>query len=65
MASETVGFIGIGAMGRPMARCLDAAGFSLLVNDVDRATAGLNLGPGQDHTDLARRLERAAKAKLS
>ena len=26
MATETVGFIGIGTMGQPMARCLGAAG---------------------------------------
>ena len=39
MASESVGFIGIGTMGQPMARCLDAAGFALVGNDIDDATA--------------------------
>ncbi len=39
MASQTIGFIGVGTMGQPMARCLDTAGFPLVVNDVDRAAA--------------------------
>ncbi len=39
MTVETVGFIGTGTMGQPMARCLDAAGFALVVNDIDRAAA--------------------------
>lgn len=39
MAADTVGFIGVGTMGQPMARCLDAAGFALVVYDIDRAAA--------------------------
>ncbi len=39
MAAETIGFIGVGTMGQPMARCLDAAGFALVVNDIAQATA--------------------------
>ena len=40
---RNIGFIGLGAMGAPMAGCLSAAGFELAVFDVDgertRATA--------------------------
>ncbi len=39
MAAQTIGFIGVGTMGQPMARCLDAAGFGLVVNDADHETA--------------------------
>ena len=39
MTAETVGFIGIGTMGQPMARCLGTAGFALVVNDIDGAAA--------------------------
>lgn len=34
---QTVGFIGIGSMGRPMSRCLAQAGFTVVLNDVDQA----------------------------
>lgn len=34
---QTVGFIGIGSMGRPMSRCLAQAGFTVTLNDVDQA----------------------------
>jgi 4-hydroxybutyrate dehydrogenase / sulfolactaldehyde 3-reductase len=37
MAMDTIGFIGLGRMGRPMASNLCRKGFSLLVYDVDRA----------------------------
>ena len=36
VAIRRVGFIGLGNMGRPMATRLAAAGFSLVVHDVDR-----------------------------
>ena len=39
MTTETIGFIGVGTMGQPMARCLGAAGFGLVVNDIDAGTA--------------------------
>ena len=39
MSGEIVGFIGVGTMGQPMARCLHAAGFGLVVSDVNAATA--------------------------
>ncbi len=39
MAADTVGFIGVGTMGQPMARCLGTAGFALVVNDIDGAAA--------------------------
>jgi len=37
----TVGFIGVGAMGGPMAQNLVKHGFSLVVHDIDRAKAEL------------------------
>ena len=33
----TIGFIGLGRMGRPMASNLCRKGFSLIVHDIDRA----------------------------
>ncbi|MET7541413.1 NAD(P)-dependent oxidoreductase [Streptomyces sp. NPDC005507] len=35
MSSETVGFVGVGAIGRPMAQCLVAAGHDVVVHDID------------------------------
>lgn len=40
MTQETVGFIGLGAMGRPMAARVAAAGFALQVLDADVQRAG-------------------------
>ena len=37
--SQKIGFIGLGIMGRPMARRLLSAGVSLLVNDVEPSAA--------------------------
>ena len=39
MTAETIGFIGVGTMGQPMARCLVTAGFALIVNDIHGAIA--------------------------
>jgi 3-hydroxyisobutyrate dehydrogenase-like beta-hydroxyacid dehydrogenase len=39
--SETVGFIGVGDMGRPMAARLAAAGYTVRAFDIDPARAGL------------------------
>lgn len=36
MAKETIGFIGLGIMGRPMARNLVSAGYELVVHDINR-----------------------------
>ena len=35
MSALTVGFVGLGNMGWPMAANLHAAGFSLVIRDVD------------------------------
>lgn len=37
---HTVGFIGLGMMGTPMATCLSEAGYALLLHDADRLRAG-------------------------
>lgn len=37
---HTVGFIGLGMMGTPMATCLSEAGYALLLHDADRSRAG-------------------------
>ena len=42
----TVGFIGVGRMGWPMARNIAAAGFTTWVYDADRARAERLLGVG-------------------
>lgn len=36
MPSQTIAFIGLGMMGVPMARCLDRAGYQLLLSDMDK-----------------------------
>lgn len=36
MAKETIGFIGLGIMGRPMAKNLVSAGYELVVHDINR-----------------------------
>lgn len=37
---HTVGFIGLGMMGTPMATCLSEAGYALLLHDADRSRSG-------------------------
>lgn len=37
---HTVGFIGLGMMGTPMATCLSEAGYALQLHDADRSRAG-------------------------
>lgn len=44
--AETIGFIGLGAMGGGMARNLLKAGFSLVVNDIDRARVAALVAAG-------------------
>lgn len=36
MSTPTIGFIGLGSMGKPMAKCLLQAGYSLAVYDTDK-----------------------------
>ena len=59
--SETVGFVGLGTMGAPMARNLITAGFPLVVYDINPAKAEPFLQSGcslaQSCEDLARRVE--------
>ncbi|MES1925636.1 putative 6-phosphogluconate dehydrogenase [Salinisphaera sp. T31B1] len=38
-AKPTIGFIGLGQMGRPMARALSGAGYPLVLHDVDASAA--------------------------
>jgi len=44
--AETIGFIGLGAMGGGMARNLLKAGFSLVVNDIDEAKVAALVAAG-------------------
>ena len=54
-----VGFIGLGAMGGPMARNLIEAGVPLVVNDIDTAkTAKLNAEVAKSAKDVAAAVER-------
>jgi len=54
-----VGFIGLGAMGGPMARNLIGAGTPLVVHDIDASkTAGLNAEVASSAKDVASRTER-------
>lgn len=58
-SSQTIGFIGVGDMGGPMARNLMRAGFAVIVFDIDasRTTALADAGAalGRDATDVANR----------
>ncbi len=62
MALTTVGFIGLGAMGRPMSQRVGAAGFSLVLLDLDRkraegAAAELNARVAQTGVELGRQVD--------
>jgi len=58
MASK-VGFIGLGAMGGPMARNLIGAGTPLVVHDIDASkTAGLNAEIAHSAKEVASKVER-------
>lgn len=46
MTKHTIGFIGLGIMGRPMARHLLEAGYELVVHDVDRNAVAEVVGAG-------------------
>ena len=54
---QTIGFIGLGNMGRPMASNLCRKGFSLVVHDINatpvRALEQLGARSGQDHAEVA------------
>jgi 3-hydroxyisobutyrate dehydrogenase len=54
-----VGFIGLGAMGGPMARNLIGAGMPLVVHDIDASkTAGLNAEVAHSAKEVASKVER-------
>src|SRR5690242_808229 len=54
-----VGFIGLGAMGGPMARNLIGAGTPLVVHDIDPSkTAGLNAEVAHSAKEVASKVER-------
>src|SRR4051812_13229656 len=57
--AETIGFIGLGAMGAGMARNLLKAGYALVINDIDRAKADALVAAGAEAAptaaDVARR----------
>src|SRR5262245_20955748 len=57
--TETIGFIGLGAMGAGMARNLLKAGFALVVNDIDQTKVAVLVAAGATAAptaaDVARR----------
>jgi 3-hydroxyisobutyrate dehydrogenase len=57
--TETIGFIGLGAMGAGMARNLLKAGYALVVNDIDQAKVAALVASGAEAAptaaDVARR----------
>lgn len=60
MSAITTGFIGIGAMGAPMARNLAAAGIPLVIYDVDREKCRELAGLGAQVADSPAAVARAA-----
>jgi 3-hydroxyisobutyrate dehydrogenase-like beta-hydroxyacid dehydrogenase len=60
--TETIGFIGLGAMGAGMARNLLKAGFALVVNDIDKSKVAALVAAGAEAAptaaDVARRAVR-------
>jgi 3-hydroxyisobutyrate dehydrogenase len=55
-AKPTVGFIGLGLMGAPMASHLQKAGYRLVVNDIRREAAESHLNAGAIWADTPRAL---------
>lgn len=51
--AETIGFIGLGAMGAGMARNLLKAGFALVVNDIDAAKVAALVAAGAEAASTA------------
>jgi 3-hydroxyisobutyrate dehydrogenase-like beta-hydroxyacid dehydrogenase len=62
--SETVGFIGLGNMGRPMALNLAKHGFPLVVHDIDPAKVAPLRAEGADVVDSAERVAAAAERTI-
>ena len=62
--AETVGFIGLGAMGRPMALNLVKHGFPLVVHDVDGAAAAVLRAHGATMADSAERVAASAERTI-
>jgi 3-hydroxyisobutyrate dehydrogenase-like beta-hydroxyacid dehydrogenase len=62
MAKETVGIIGLGAMGTPMANNLLAAGFTTWVFDIDKARVDAVVRSGAKAAESPRRLAANVRA---
>jgi len=57
-----IGFIGLGLMGRPMAKNLLKAGYDLTVHDVDRKAAGEVMGLGAKKASCPKEVAESAEA---
>src|SRR5712692_3936935 len=65
MSKDTVGFVGLGTMGGPMAANLQKAGFKLIVHDLRRQAASHHLNAGAVWADSPRALASEADVILS
>lgn len=63
--SITVGFIGLGAMGGPMARNILSAGFRLIVNDIRKDAASGHLDQGAVWADTPRQIAEQSDVVLT
>ena len=63
--AETVGFIGLGIMGKPMARNLMKAGYSLVVHNRSQAAVGELVGLGAVAAGAPRDVARQAKTVIT
>ncbi len=64
-AKETVGIIGLGAMGTPMANNLIAAGFATWVFDIDKARVHAVVKSGAKAAESPRHLSANVRAPSS
>jgi 3-hydroxyisobutyrate dehydrogenase-like beta-hydroxyacid dehydrogenase len=58
--TETIGFIGLGAMGAGMARNLLKAGYALVVNDIDQTKVAALVASGAEAAPTAADVARAS-----
>ncbi len=65
MTAPVVGFIGLGAMGAPMARRILAGGFRLVVHDSRRDAAAAHLGAGAVWADSPQEVARRCDVVLT
>ncbi len=62
---ETIGFIGLGIMGRPMATNLLRAGYPLVVHNRSRAAVDALAGEGAQPADSAREVAERSEVTIT